>query len=295
MYGFRKSDDAQFICGSEDVCRIADGSTNEFLTEPRILEEFLRGVEPFYDRACTAIAEGNFDIDDIVIIAGFVAFVIGTSPTAMRLGAESLSRLARTEVELLDRNGILDRAPAELGGKSATELLGEGGLRIDTDVKFPQAMGISGIVGLTKSFATFHWEILVNTQSDRFPFVTSDYPAAIEGLGKQIPANRVVPLRPNLAVRILPQIRPEGSLENASDFRFKFHRVSPSEVRKINVAIARSAENIVFAPTNEPWVKKLVAKNRNYHLELEHAREAKGSGFLLLNSIVVQEKALGQR
>lgn len=135
MHAYRKSDGASFICGAEDVCRIDEGSTNQFLTEPRILEEFLRGIEPYYDRSCNAVASGQFSIDDIVILAGFAAFVIGTSPTAMRLGQQSLTHLTQTEIELMDRNGMLDPAPKSLGGKTATELLREGVIKMETDRK----------------------------------------------------------------------------------------------------------------------------------------------------------------
>lgn len=289
MYAYRKSDGAQFPCGSEDVCRVAEGSTNVFLDEPRILENFLHRIEPSYNRACDALGSGHFCIDDVVIIAGFAAFVIGTSPTAMRLGSDKLTRLAHTEVELMDRMGMLEPAPAELGGKTASELIQEGALRVDTDVKFPQAMGISGIAELTKAFATFHWEILRNPVSDRFPFVTSDYPTAIEGAGVRIPAVRILALRPDLAVRILPQIRPKWRPDLESDFRFKIRRMSPIEVRKVNLAIVRSAENLVFSSVQASWVKSLVGQNARFRLELEHTRTAKGTGYLLLNSVVVRE------
>jgi len=289
MYAYRKSDGAQFPCGSEDVCRISDGSTNQFLGEPRILEDFLRRIEPSYNRACEALASGQFSIDDIVIIAGFAAFVIGTSPTAMRLGAEQLTHLAHAEVELLDRMGMLEHAPAELNGKTATELIQEGALRIETDAKFPQAIGISGVASLTKAFSTFHWEILLNRRSDRFPFLTSDFPAAIEGIGVKVPALRIVPLRPDLAVRIVPQIRPEWRPDLESDFRFKMCRPSPTEVRKVNLAIVRSAENLVFSSVRAPWVQSIVASNARFRLELEHNRKAEGSGFQLLNSVAVKE------
>ncbi len=289
MYAYRKSDGAIFICGSKDVCRIDEGSTNKFLTEPRILEEFLRRIEPYYDRSCDAVVSGQFSIDDIAILAGFVAFVIGTSPTAMRLGVQSLEHLTHTEIELMDRNGMLDPAPEELGGRTATELLRDGMLTIDTDPKYPQAMGIAGIIELAKSFATFHWEILVNPKSQRFPFLTSDYPAAIEGVGKQVPAVRIVPLRPDLAVRIIPQIRPKWRPNLESDFRHKMKRASPSEVRDFNLSIVRSAENLVFSSVDAPWVRDIVNKNSKFGIQLEHTRLAKRSGFLHLNSIVVQE------
>lgn len=289
MFAYRKWDQTQFICGSEDVCRIEDGSSNQFLTEPRILEEFLRKIEPNYGASCDALYRKQFEMEHVMVLAGFVAFVIGTSPTAMRLGAAQLTHLAYSELELMDRMGKLDLAPAELGNKMATELIREGNLHIETDKKYPQAIGISGIVELTRSFSTFHWEVLLNSRADRFPFLTSDYPAAIEGLGRQIPANRIIPLRPDLAVRILPQIRSKGRPDLERDFRFKLTRATPTDVRSANTAIVRSAENLIFSSIKAPWIEALVANNARYRLELEHTRTPRGTGFFLQNSVVVRE------
>jgi hypothetical protein len=41
MYGFRKRDGHVFPRSSKDVCRVQDGSTNEYLLKDRIIEEFL--------------------------------------------------------------------------------------------------------------------------------------------------------------------------------------------------------------------------------------------------------------
>ena len=289
MYAYRKSDGAEFPCGSDDVCRIEQGSTNPYLSEPRLLEQFLKKIEPHHNRACDALAENRFTHDDLLVLSGFIAFVVGCSPTAMRHGAVSFERLARTEIELLDRAHLLDDAPAELGSKTATELLRDGVININTDQKFPQAVGISAIVELARSFATFHWEILLNRHSERAPFLTSDYPAAIERSDGQV-TNRIVPLRPDLAVRIVPQVRPPNRPDLPSDFRYRLLHVSPSEVTSINRSVVKCAEDLIFSPVRAPWVTRLVRKSARFRLELEHTRVANGSGFLLLNRVVIKER-----
>ena len=55
MYAFRKSDGHTFPCGAEDVCRLSEGSTNTYLPEPRLVEDFLKLIEPKYNAACAAI------------------------------------------------------------------------------------------------------------------------------------------------------------------------------------------------------------------------------------------------
>ncbi len=45
MYAIRKSDLDRFTPRSNDVCRMDEGNTNEYLTEPGAIEEFLKTVE----------------------------------------------------------------------------------------------------------------------------------------------------------------------------------------------------------------------------------------------------------
>jgi len=46
MYAIRKNDLKAFTPNSDAVCRIENGNTNPFLQEERIIEEFLKGIEP---------------------------------------------------------------------------------------------------------------------------------------------------------------------------------------------------------------------------------------------------------
>lgn len=292
MFAFRKSNGQEFPCGSRDVCRIDEGSTNTFLTEPRLLEDFLKIIEPNYTRACDNLATGTFSHQDVFVIAGFATFVIGCSPTAMRLGASSLSHLANAEMLLMEAMGELDPIPPELGATSIGELLSSGTLKVETDPKFPQAMGIAGIVSLASAFASYHWEILKNPYvhgGSRMPFLTCDFPAALEN-SELIPTNRVVPLRPDLAIRIIPQIRPPEVSDRPEDFRFRIKTLSPSEVRAINRTIVRSAEDFVFSPIRTAGLARMVRQNATYGLELVHDRISRGTGYYLLNSVRVVDR-----
>jgi hypothetical protein len=51
MFAVRKSDLARFTPNAQSVCRIEDGSTNPYLHEQRVIEEFLKGAEPKYESA----------------------------------------------------------------------------------------------------------------------------------------------------------------------------------------------------------------------------------------------------
>lgn len=90
MYAIRKSDLKKFPTKSQDVCRIEDGSTNAYLKESRVIEEFLKEVEPRYNSALDKLRRRKLDEESIFSIAGFAAYVAACSPAAMRLGAGPL-------------------------------------------------------------------------------------------------------------------------------------------------------------------------------------------------------------
>ncbi|MCX5770922.1 MAG: hypothetical protein NTZ09_11710 [Candidatus Hydrogenedentes bacterium] len=73
MYAIRKADLKAFTSDSQAVCRIMDGSTNAFLREDRVVEDFLKTIEPKYNVAVDKLIKGEIDKECIYTIAGFVA------------------------------------------------------------------------------------------------------------------------------------------------------------------------------------------------------------------------------
>lgn len=71
MYALRKSDMKSFQPPPKDVCRIEDWSTNSYSLKDRILEEFLRTIEPKYSWAIENLKAGNYNQETIYVIAGF--------------------------------------------------------------------------------------------------------------------------------------------------------------------------------------------------------------------------------
>jgi len=101
------------------------------------------------------------------------------------------------------------------------------------------------------------------------PFFTSDYPIAIEDSLDPRVINRIVPLSPFLAVRIMPDI---SMSRKTLDFSFKSfssrrRRLSHSEVTAINRLIVRCAEELVFYRDECHWIQKFIEKNRDYRVE----------------------------
>jgi hypothetical protein len=50
-----------------------EGSTNPYLQETRIVEEFLKGIEPKYNQAVARLVSGQVDADCVYVLSGFIA------------------------------------------------------------------------------------------------------------------------------------------------------------------------------------------------------------------------------
>jgi hypothetical protein len=288
MHAVRKSDLKAFTPNSRVVCVVNDGSTNAYLLEDRAIENFLETIEPKYNSALEKLADQKIDQECIYTIAGFVAYVISCSPAGMRIHSEPLKSTVETTAAMMDAAGLLPPPPPELAGVSLTQLLQQGAVQVKIDTKYPQAMGISSILERTATFGNFRWEILLNDFGDS-PFFTSDFPAAIEKTGDPRILNRIVPLAPNLALRIRPNLSLERGQADFSfrNFGFRTRRVSRQEVMNLNCLIVRCAEDMVFYRDDHPWILPFIAKNRHYRIE-PHTHELRtAEGTLLISTLRV--------
>jgi hypothetical protein len=263
MYAFRKSNSKSFPTKAQDACRITDHNTSPFLQQPRAIEDFLKEVEPKYNASLKKIRDNKIDRECIHCIAGFVAYVITCSPAALRLNAEPLKAAVEAVARLADAKGVFSRAPASLGSKTLTEILGEGGGGFSVDPKYPQAIGINSIQHHVSVFGNSAWEILRNFQDDT-PFFTSDYPVAVEVINLTTPINRVVPLAPDLALRIRPDTQLRGAPDDPTFAKFRSTRraLKRHEVVNLNRLIVQCAEEVVFYCDDWWWIDEFLAKNR---------------------------------
>lgn len=280
MYAMRKSDLKFFQCNSQSVCRIEEGSTNAYLINDRAIEEFLLGVEPRYNASVNMLRENKIDKECIHAIAGFVGYVACCAPAAMRVHTGPLQSLLESEAALLDRQGLIPKAPPSLGSKTLTELLKEKKVEFTVDPKYPQALGINSITDLVSIYGNSKWEILLN-RIPECPFFTSNFPVAIETTNHWT-MNWIVPLTPDLAIRIIPDIRLQGTAPDLSFSKFTSRQriLRRSEVVGINRLIVQCAEDLVFYRDNLEWVSAFVAKNRHYRIEAVTNQMPSGTGFM---------------
>lgn len=268
MYAIRKSDLKDFTPNSKSVCRIDNHSTNTYLSEPRIIEEFLKDIEPRYNSAIEKIKIKKMDRECVYIIAGFTAFVQTCSPAGMRINSTPFKEAFEETGRILDALNKFPPPPKELGAENLTELLERGDALADVDQKYPQAVGISSIVSLTSRLGNSYWEILVNPFKDS-PFFTSDFPVAIEKTGDPRVLNKIIPLTPNLAIRICPDINADRNNIDFSfrGFRYNYKKLMRKEVQNINRILVRCAEELVFYNHRHNWIPRFVRKNANYRIE----------------------------
>ena len=284
MYATRKSDLRSFPCNSRSVCRIEDGSTNAYLINDRAIEEFLLGVEPKYNTSVAKLRQNKIDKECIHAIAGFVGYVACCAPAAMRIHTEPLQSALESGAAILDRQGAIPRAPPSLGSKTLTELLADQEVHFSVDPKYPQALGISSIIGRVSIYGNSNWEILLNGVPER-PFFTSDYPVAIEATGNRT-MNWIVPLAPDLAIRIIPDIRLSGTAPDLSFVKFTSRQrmLRRSEIVGINRLIVQCAEDLVFYRDDHEWIGDFVAKNRHCRIEAVTDRIPYGTGFMNIST-----------
>jgi hypothetical protein len=278
LYAIRKSDLKPFTPRAEDICRIEQGSTNAYLTHDRAIETFLKSIEPKYNMSVDNLRKNNIEKQTVFVIAGYFAYVARCSPAAMRIYAEPLKAYVKATATIMERQELIESAPEALGGRSISDLFADGTAQVNIDHKYPQSLGIKNIVDTTKLFGNCRWEILLNEQSDS-PFFTSDFPVAIERRRDGV-INHIVPLAPDLAIRIIPDINLRRvPLDNSfSKFAYGRRTLRAEETRYINRLIVQCAEDLVFFRDDLQWIKQFVSKYRRHRIEaatdtISHRRE----------------------
>jgi uncharacterized protein DUF4238 len=281
LHAIRKSDLKEFTPRAEDVCRIEDGSSNAYLSTERAIEDFLREIKPRYNASVAKLRSGQIDQETVYTVAGFAAFVSSCAPAAMRIHAIPLKSTVESTAFILDRQGLFPKAPDSLGGKSFTELLTDGSVYFDVDEKYPQALGINTIIQRVSLFGNSPWDLLHNDNPSS-PFFTSDFPVAIEARGNSGIVNRIVPLTPDFAVRILPDVNLSRAAPDLSfaKFRCRQEGLRHAEVCALNRLIVQCAEDAVFYCGDLDWVKRFVSKNRDYRIQAIMTRVPYGRGFM---------------
>ncbi len=296
LHAIRKSDLKTFTPKSSDVCRIDEGNTNPYLQPERIIEEFLKSIEPKYNSALASVESRAIDLDTIYVIAGFISYVLTCSPAAMRINSAPYKNTVEETAKLVGSWGGIPEPLSELGGESLSELIEEGKVHSKIDPKYPQAQGISSIFNYIRSFGNFKWEILFNALEDN-PFLTSDFPVAIEPTSDPRTRARVIPISPTIAVRIIPDIYLDREKFDFAftNFSCTYKKIDRKQVLAVNRLIVQCAESLVFYRDEYDWIKKFVEKNSKFHIEPEISNLATPDGTLMITRQKVVRKGRQNR
>ena len=290
FYASRKQAVRIFPQSSNNVCRIEQGSTNEYLLENRAVEEVLKTVEPYYNESVAQFENDSISKESVYVIACFVSYILTCSPAAMRIHSQPLKAVVEETSKVAELIEKLPVSPPSLGGKSLSDLIISGDVSVAIDPKYPQAIGITGILSSTNVFGNSYWEILHNPFPES-PFFTSDFPVCIESGKDPRVLNRIIPLTPFLAVRIHPdiEISRESPDFNFNKFRRRINKLNWRQVAAINKRLVRCAESMVFSQTDSPWVRKFIERNANYRIETFTRKIPSGKGTLMLSSQRIAE------
>jgi hypothetical protein len=221
----------------------------------------------------------------VFAIGGFISYVQTCSPAGMRIFSEPLRKQLEAIAEVADAKGALPIPPPELGANSLRQLLADGKIKFEVDPKYPQALGITTMMGRLSIIGNSLWEILLDDHYTS-PFFTSDYPIAIEPSRDPRLFRLITPLAPNIAVRIIPDPRLARSKDDLkfSQFSYRVHRLNHAEVKALNRRIVQCAENFLFYKNEEKWVPDFIAKHRHYRIETITDKLPTGDGTLLLST-----------
>ncbi|MFL4469996.1 DUF4238 domain-containing protein [Tateyamaria armeniaca] len=261
----RKTDLAQFTPRPQDVCRVEDGSTNAFLTDNRIIEKFLRDIEPAYEPCLSRIIAGELDWQSRWVFAGFLAYLQTYTPTALRMFEPMIRTLLEQTARSLETSGELEpiSIPSlpDWDGKTFSELAQEGKVKFDINLRMPQAMATTQLLQIQNSLASS--DVTILRCKGRMRFLTSDFPSIILGHHQNIFAQRFLPLSPSIGLIF----HTNTSSKDRHEFPYRFIDVGDRRVDLINNLIIQSAENLVFATYRHPWLLSKVSQFKNYRVE----------------------------
>ncbi len=293
MYTIQKPSLNRYECDAKSQCRIMDGNTNPFLQEPRVIEEFLKSIEPKYNKAINTLREGKVSAEAVFTIAGFAAYVAICSQAAFRLNPAPLRATVEETCKLAHDMEELSPIPKVLNAGSVRELIDSGNVEISVDPKYAQAHGINLINHQINSWGNSQWQIIINEHKVS-PFFTSDFPIAIQKTDDPRVLNRIIPLAPDLAIKIIVDVKTRGKEIdfNFPRFRHKFIKANNAKIREINTAIVQCAESNIYFPYDAEWIPRFIQRHRYHRIEPFNNKIPIGNGTMLHCGMLIDPYSL---
>lgn len=268
VHAIKKCSGTTFNAWPKDICRTENGSTNDYLAEPRIIEKLLKGIEPAYERILGDLHSKRVTPENREILAGLFAYFIMYTPTALRL----LGGVLKHQVEALTRvasaAGTLE--PIDLPefppfhGKTVAHLIDSGRMTVNVDSRMGQAMATTKLLDVVKLFCACDWTV-VHANDESSLFFSSDHPSAILCHVEGKFAQRVFPVSPYCAIVVHTDT---GYYDANRTPKIWFTDPRKGAVMRINEQIVASAEDLVFFAKPEHWISKFVKKHSSVRLDM---------------------------
>lgn len=261
----RKSDLSVFTPRPRDVCRVEDGSTNKYLTDNRAVEDFLKEIEPAYEPCLARVFAGELNWKSRQVFSGFLAYIQTYTPAALRMFDPMTRAMLERTVRLLEESGELE--PIDLPelpdwhGKTMSQLTKEGKVKLNIDLRMPQAMATTQLLKVRQSLASSDVTILKPAGSSRF--LTSDFPSVILAHHQNKFAQRFLPLSPKLGI----VFHTHTSIEDREEVNHRFIEIGARRTQNINDEIIKAAEDLVFSTHKYPWLFDKVKMFRKFRVE----------------------------
>lgn len=260
---------------TETICQKSHWSDSPYHENPRVVEDYLKFIEPKWLSAVESLRQEHFDSEIKYILAGYIVYLRACTPTAIRLGQQGFGEVVKSTYGLLERRELEKQdSPYATVIK---ELRKYGGPEVDTDENFVKAIGIKSLNDLALKFYKFPWLILQN--ETEIPFITSDNPVCLDFHSFSF-VYHYFPITPRLAVVIKPTREDLPQEKSLADLA----TVNLDGVNHYNRLVIKSAENlVVFNCEFKHWIKYAVKKYRNWRCENYCARLPSADGIITIN------------
>jgi hypothetical protein len=266
LHAYRKANGTVFHPSPHGVCKERDGDLNsKFIPHrPELLGDLRSLFEPHWPQCVKDMFAHNISADDRWHISCAIANFMACTPTWRDIGAGMATR------QLAGHLSFAKAMQAKHGGNpdlpvEAIQALEQDQIHIDPDyIKCIQTK-----MFLDLAWATYNqnWDVIFNATD--CPFLTSDNPFAyltMETITE--PVSRVLPVTPQLCLRITYDIREAGPLDLSKRHKggLRFGHINADSAQIVNRFAVMCADRFVFSSIDSPDVANFVRKYGDYRI-----------------------------
>jgi len=293
LRAYRKPDGRTFPCRPKDICHEPDGDIiPDFLSEPGYLGEYRAGFEPLWNRGVAALKARTLDMRDKLHIAGYWAQLLVCTPTWTRVAIKISNHNAINTVAAYNMIST-ERGKPDEKLSAAIEDVERGEIIVQTEADFVRANSAQSVLKFAWALYNADWDVYENDTGTEY--LTSDNPASFEdqgdtwGLPGRVPFVRYLPVTPKLCLTCDLTLNPERFLHTEQDFTkepkgtIRGGFVNLETVQRINICIAKCAENLVLSSAESEYARDLTSRYSRFRVDTESRKIRERGGFLIAN------------